>query len=114
LTVKKTSKAKSTKASKAAVVASDGQVIAATTTKAKPAVVAKASKAAKAPKAKPQSPTAVIRELLAADPTLEPMALAALLAKRGMQPPATTINTVRADFLGCLKALQAAGQLKLH
>jgi hypothetical protein len=56
----------------------------------------------------------VIRALLAANPAIDPDGLEQALAKQGMQPPRSTINTVRADFLGCLKALQAAGRVKLH
>lgn len=65
------------------------------------------SKAAK----KPLSPTAAIRAALAVDPTIEADVLEAALAKQGMHPPRSTINTVRADFLGCFKALQAAGRV---
>lgn len=71
-------------------------------------------KPAKPAKAAKQSPTAVIRQLLAADPAIEADALEAALAKQGLNPPKSTITTVRADFLGCLKALQAAGRVKVH
>lgn len=106
-----------------APLAGDGQVIAPINSHTSKAKAAKAAKelaaikvraAGKAPKAKPLSPTAAIRALLAADPTLEADALEAALAKRGMQPPRSSIKTVRADFLGCLRALQAAGRLKLN
>ncbi len=129
---KAATKAATKKPGKAAAVASDGQVVAATPKKLKAAaaqfaadVIAEvppkaavkklegaiATKAAKAPKA---SPTATIRQLLAVDPAIEADALEAALAKQGLNPPRSTINTVRADFLGCLKALQAAGRVKLH
>ena len=103
-----------------AVAASDGQVLAIAPEPA-PAPVPQAAapaaakpKAAKPPKEKKLSPTAEIRAALAVDSTLDPEGIKASLAKRGMHPPMSTINTVRADFLGCLKALQAAGRLKLH
>jgi hypothetical protein len=96
--------------------ASDGQIIAAMPKK-KPAPAAAVVKPAKGKPAKATtklSPTAAIRQLLATDPTLTNDAIAAALAKRGLNPPTSTIQTVRADFLGCLRALIEAGKVKLH
>lgn len=74
-------------------------------TKAKPAKPAKPLKEARA------SPTTDIRLMLAADPAIKPAAIKEALAKKGVHPPISTISTVRADFLGCLRALEAAGRL---
>jgi hypothetical protein len=102
-------------ASKAApaAVAGDGQVLAAAAKK--PAPVASKPAKGKAPaKAKAVSPTAAIRAALAVDPTLTNEAVAAALAKKGMNPPPSTIQTVRADFQGCLRAMVEAGRVKLN
>jgi len=66
-------------------------------------------------KGKPEkaiSAVAFMRAHLARDPEASVEAIAAALAKAGLNKPADTVRTIRSDFQGTYRALAKAGQLK--
>ena len=69
-----------------------------------------------APKAKSEkkamSSVAMIRQVLANDPEATVETIAAALAKAGLSKGPDTVRTIRSDFHGTYRALQAAGRIK--